>query len=275
MISDTYKLQDYETATETDIYYQHGQQILFKEIKKSAKGYSTKILEIGGGSGVFADKLAHSLPNTNIQVIEPDQEWFSVLKARTSRFSNINCECIALKEFTGKSYDVCYASFALHHIPYQNLSVSINKISDMLKNGGRFLVLDKYIPDFVNESERQSGLKTYHGYFLTCNKQRSIHKAIDFEIASLESNLLKAGDFKISMKKFEGKCSKHFKLVKRIKIAPLISDLVSQAEIRENLRAAGFPVSEYEKRKIQSNLKSSNWGIFIHVFQKDEHQGCL
>lgn len=269
MISEVYNLQDYETALEEDPYYQFGQQILLDEITGIANDKMVRILEIGGGSGIFTEKLAYNLPNASIHVIEPDEEWFVVLKERTSKITEIYCEQNTLEGFTDTFYDTCCASFALHHIPYEKQSASIERISGRLKGGGYFLVLDKYIPDFANEFERQAGLKTYHGCFLTCKKQRNLQKTVEFEITSLESNLLKTGDYKISVKILEKICSNNFRLVKRIKIAPLGRDRGSQAKVFGSLREAGFSVNRDEERKIQDNLQLSTWGIFVHVFQKE------
>jgi len=268
MISQTYNLQDYETAAEEDSNYQHGQKILLDETIVFAANQKATILEIGGGSGVFTEQLARRLSGVSIDVIEPDVEWFNVLKTRMSDFPNIRCEQSEIESFKGIFYDICCASFALHHIPYENLSVSIERICGMLRDCGYFLVLDKHIPDFANEFERRATLKTYHGYFLTYKKQRNLSKAAEFEIASLESNLLKMGDYKISVNTLEKKCSNNFRLFKRIKIAPLGSGHGLQAEVVENLRAAGVALNKDEEKQIQNTLRLSNWGIFVHIFQK-------
>jgi ubiquinone/menaquinone biosynthesis C-methylase UbiE len=267
MISEIYNLQDYETAAEEDPYYQYGQQLLLDGITKEVGGQTAKILEIGGGSGSFTEKLAQSLAGADIHVIEPDQEWFTVLKARMAKFANVQCRLTTLKELDDRSYDICCASFAFHHIPYEEQAANAEKILGVLRNGSHLLILDKYIPSFSSEFERRVALKTYHGYFLTYKKLRNLNKAAEFEVASLESNLLKEGDYKLSTTMLES-CLNKFKLIEKTKIVPLKINIEIKTKVVENLHEAGFSVSKKEARMILRNLELQNWGMFVHTFRK-------
>lgn len=268
-ISEIYNLQDYEAAVlEEDPQYQSAQQILLGEITTISHNNIVKIIEIGGGSGIFTEKLPSNVPNASITVVEPDEEWFTALKARTSKFENINSKLDVIEDFTNSFYDICCTSFSLHHIPYDQQAKSVEKVWHLLRDRGHFIILDKFIPDFNDEYERQIGLKTYHGYFLSWKKQRNLMKGVEFEITSLMSNLLKTGDYKVSLSILEQECLVHFNLIKKIKIAPLKVEQETKKVIVENLVQAGFSVNKKEVIKIQQNLDLSNWGIFIYVLQK-------
>lgn len=269
--TEVYNLQDYEaTLLAEDPQYQDAQRVLLSEISRITRNTIVNILEIGGGSGLFTSKLASNLPDADVTVIEPDEEWFEVLKSRASVFSNATPELCTLEQFEGDSgtYDVCCASFALHHIRYENQQNSIRTIFELLRTKGHLIIVDKFIPTFGNENERQVGLKTYHGYFLSWKKQRGLDKGAEFEAISLSNNLDQAGDYKISLRAFDSHCCRYFDLLRRIRIAPSELEPEVMNTLGRDLRSSGFSVSAEELERIHHNVEQANWGIFVNVLQK-------
>lgn len=267
-ISQIYKLTDYESAVQTeDPQYQIAQKTLLNIIKESLRISHPKILEIGAGSGIFTEKLAHNLPKAKIIVVEPDDEWLNALVKRTSKFKNIHTKLEMIEKYHNSFYDICCASFSIHHISYKRQRQGIENVHQLLKRNGYFIVLDKFIPDFTNEHERRIGLKTYHGYFLSWKKNHHLNKGVEFEKASLKTNLLKQGDYKISSSLFKKLCLEIFEIVKIIKIAPVDIEFGIKETILENLTQGGFSVSKKESNIIKNNLEQKDWGIFIYVLK--------
>jgi len=269
--SEVYNLHDYEVALLVeDPHYQDAQQILLAEISRIARNTNVNILEIGGGSGLFTLKLASSLRNADVTVIEPDEEWFEVLKTRASMLPNITPELCTIEQFMGnnRAYDICCASFAFHHIPYENQQDSIRKIYKLLKSKGHFVIVDKFIPTFKNEYERKVGLKTYHGYFLSWKKQRGLGRGIEFEVITLRNNLERTGDYKISLNILDSQCQNYFNLLKRIKIAPFKIEPGIKKAIAGDLVQEGFSVNAKKLRRIHHHIELANWGIFLMSYKK-------
>src|SRR6266508_1922552 len=107
-ISEVYDLESYETAfVEEDPFHEIGQQLVLEEMK-NFKIAEPRVLEIGGGSGLFTLRLAAACPNARITVIEPDKEWFRVLRERTEGLPNIRTKRARIEELNSpRNYHVC------------------------------------------------------------------------------------------------------------------------------------------------------------------------
>jgi SAM-dependent methyltransferase len=263
-ISSIYSLDDYEAAvTQEDPHYVTGQAALLRAAAEMLSRRDNRILEIGAGSGILTEKLASTFPHMSITVVEPDDEWFAKLVRRTRSFPNVRLVRGLFEDYHNGRYDLCCASFALHHIPYSRKRRVLVRVSELLRDEAGLLVVDKFISHFRNEHERRAALKTYHGYFLAWKALHQLPRGVTFEVTSLRSNLEMRGDYKTSLAQFISDCGVTFSLNAVTKIAPLANEPVALPQVYEALRLAGAPPSALEHRAIETQLINDDWGMYV------------
>jgi len=268
-VSQIYTAPDYERALlSEDPHYLVAQQRLLAEIKRTVRGPGQRILEVGGGTGLFTQKLARSFSGATVTVIEPDPEWFQVLKRRVGRFRNVVAERSGLQEFASAPQDACCASFALHHIPHDWQPAALERVAMLLRRGGSFVVLDKFIPDFRGECGRRAALKILHGYLSLWKERRGFRRGVWFELVSLDNSLARAGDYKISTRIFERQCRGHFRVMRKVKVAPLgVAARVAEGVV-DHLTGHGVSVSRWEAERVRTSIGDPRWGFFVYVLRR-------
>jgi len=102
------------------------------------------LVDLGAGTGTLAIEAAKRCKQVYAVDISPDMLCYAKRKAEISEISNIDfIEAGFLTyEHKGDNPDVIVSLIALHHLPDFWKAVAIQRIYDLLKSGGRFLLSD-------------------------------------------------------------------------------------------------------------------------------------
>ncbi len=104
---------------------------------------TTKILDLGAGTGLELIHLFELYPNASVTVIDISENMLKELSKRD--FANrVTTICGDFFEIDfGNNYDAVISKSALHHFKPEEKRILYKKIFDCLKSGGLFLNCDK------------------------------------------------------------------------------------------------------------------------------------
>lgn len=178
--------------------------------------YRFRILEMGAGTGHFTKRLVVGLQNVDIVAVEIDEYCCRKLKSRMksleaeieragSTMQVINEDGITYDP-VGR-FDVVCSSFADHHIKLTDKELYFRNVIMNLKDGGRFLVGDEFLPphDTGNPDERRRALHLYHEHIIDLARAAGEEELARLELDALQSGLQEIGDFKLTCSAYESK----------------------------------------------------------------------
>lgn len=110
------------------------------ELLKSVDFKGKRVLDLGGGTGRFAGRLAGSASRVTISDFSP--KMLEIAKENLKGFSNIDFRFMDLeKEAGGRGeYDIVAAISVLHHI--SGLGTAVKNMKDFLAPGGKLLIVE-------------------------------------------------------------------------------------------------------------------------------------
>ena len=112
------------------------------------KGRSLDVLEMGAGSGFFTHRLSREVPGLSLTAQE---DYEPVLEGVRSRLAGTPVELFS-KPFRSwtRPVDVIISKGSLHHTDRKDLA----HVSQVLANGGIFIVCDEFCPEFLTGAWR-------------------------------------------------------------------------------------------------------------------------
>ena len=114
------------------------------------------ILDIGGGNGLFADKLLKHFPFSEVTIVEPDLP----LLARNTAHCHKHLVNKTFQDFycAEGSFDIIHMNWVLHHFighsyseTVQHQIDSLHQASELLKPGGKLLIFENFYESFVSD----------------------------------------------------------------------------------------------------------------------------
>lgn len=127
-------------------------------IASSLKENTTKVLDLGAGTGLELIPLFKRFPNVKVTAIDITENMLDELKKRNFAY-NVECICSDFFEVDfGNDYDAVISSAALHHFTEDDKEKLFNKIYNSLKVGGQFVNSDRYV---VTQEEQEQLMKEY------------------------------------------------------------------------------------------------------------------
>lgn len=126
---------------------------LFKQIKPYLDKYQFNqrfsILDIGGGNGVYADRLIRTYSNATVTLVEPDR--FLLNKNQFHPRKRIVAKTFQESRLVEQSYDVIQFNWVLHHFVSDNYKAtrklqleSLAEAKKYLKPGGTIIILENF-----------------------------------------------------------------------------------------------------------------------------------
>lgn len=185
-----------------------------------------RILEIGGGTGIFTLELC-KLKGVFIVSIEPDKNCFAFLRKSVNSLPlSLSRKC-KIEQAFGETYvnknkfDIAVSSFADHHIPYKNKIKFYKNLCRNLVKKGLYIVGDEFLPDYRTEAERKTALYKYHNTIIELAIKEGNREIAELEKICLQQGLRKEGDYKVSCAIFERNVKKGgFEIIEKSKIGP-------------------------------------------------------
>jgi len=98
-----------------------------------------KILDVGAGRGKVAKRVFASSSGLEVYTLEPAEKRVAIMK-RDSPQLNSRVGGAEKMPFEGSFFDKAYTTMAAHH--FRNLDSALQEFARVLKEGGRFLILD-------------------------------------------------------------------------------------------------------------------------------------
>ena len=121
--------------------YEHDFYLL-DSIKKTGKGGALKLLDIGGGSGVFAKFIATECPNIEVTLLEPSESMSNQMDdARIIKISGMLPHNISVNN----SYDYIHIKEVLHHITGSSIKESKKLLEESLVTINEILADDGFL----------------------------------------------------------------------------------------------------------------------------------
>ena len=112
---------------------------------------SSKILELGTGTGEFAAALAQLCQKVVAVDVSPVMLEYAKKKAASREIKNIEFHHAGFLTFdeSPEQFDIIFTQLALHHLPDFWKSIALKNIYNLLKKGGKFFVKDVVYPASV------------------------------------------------------------------------------------------------------------------------------
>ena len=102
------------------------------------EGHPTKLLEVGCGTGVFAERLARELPDAEIVAADQSERFVELTAARGIEAHRADIRDLP---FEDASFDVVAALWMLYHVPEQDLDLALRELRRVLRPGGRLVAV--------------------------------------------------------------------------------------------------------------------------------------
>jgi phospholipid N-methyltransferase len=207
-------------------FYKEMVRLIIKKIKEHAHvHYTTRILEVGAGTGIFTKYLSQ-LRDVEITAIEPDKNC--VMFLHNTFASKKNVKIVQDNAITFKpehTYDMIISTFSHHHIPPTSAAAFLQNMHSSLRENGVYIVGDELVSHYTNEQERKISLLRYHSTIVYLAKQFGYPDVAELEIQSLLSGIYQIGEFKRSAQLFEEEMgTNEFTIVDSTKLGPHSSE---------------------------------------------------
>lgn len=113
-------------------------------LSEAGLSMSSTLIDLGAGTGTFA--LAAAPRCQRVVAVDVSSAMLDVLQARAARAGIRNIECVRAGflsyQHEGARADVVYSRHALHHLPDFWKSLALQRVADLLRPGGLFLLRD-------------------------------------------------------------------------------------------------------------------------------------
>ena len=132
-----------------DAFYNAG--INFLEFK----GESPKVLDVGAGTGLFAEKLFKRFPAAELTLIDFSDEMLCIAKERFAGRANIHF--VLDDYFThdfNQSFDIVISALSIHHLNAIEKSDLYKIFFKLLNTGGEFVNADLIISEYPVVQEK-------------------------------------------------------------------------------------------------------------------------
>jgi ubiquinone/menaquinone biosynthesis C-methylase UbiE len=118
---------------------------LIKRIRTVAEDRPVRVLDVGCGTGVFAERIRVALPRASVWGIDLVSGMLTKGAERWRRHAGHIVPIQADSErlpFAAGSFDVVTCANSFHHYPHQDRAIA--EMRQVLKPGGRLMVIDGY-----------------------------------------------------------------------------------------------------------------------------------
>ena len=135
-------------------------------IKRLGLQGTERVLDYGSGSGVCSKHLAARLQKGgHLTCVDVSRTWNSVIQNTLRKYSNVDT-CVldltdaqAAKQLPDSAFDAVFIHFVLHDIPAQERPIIVQRLVEMLVNGGKLYMREPLEPGGMTSAEMRQVLK--------------------------------------------------------------------------------------------------------------------
>lgn len=196
----------YHEIMREHLYIKETDNVIYDLILKRAKASSKKlkVCEIGAGTGALT-KLVANIENIELIAIESDSRFFNILKDDDS-FKKKNIKLInqSFFDFEIGDIDIFYSMGVHHHIEKgEPTKLYLDKIYNLLKDDGLYILGDEFIPDYKNAKERTLNLIIWFSHIIEDARKKGNNLLAQEEARTLYYDILGIEDYKNSLEELE------------------------------------------------------------------------
>ncbi|TKJ39936.1 hypothetical protein CEE37_09370 [candidate division LCP-89 bacterium B3_LCP] len=103
-----------------------------------------KILEVGFGPGIVAREIGRSYPSCQYVGLDAAPGFFKHARERIGDTARLVLGSAAALPYKQASFDVIFEMVTIHHFPRDVIPSVVQQISDVLKDGGRFILAEDW-----------------------------------------------------------------------------------------------------------------------------------
>ena len=106
--------------------------------KSKALPKSIKILEVGGGTGVFTEKIVENMKDDDeLDVIEIDKGLCDILLKKFKKHKNVKIHCVSILDWSPDyTYDFIISGLPFNSFDYKFVASILEKYKKIIKSGG-------------------------------------------------------------------------------------------------------------------------------------------
>jgi ubiquinone/menaquinone biosynthesis C-methylase UbiE len=145
------KLGDFENSSRTRAWFYslfssfYGRTLYAKQREYSDFKGNESILDFGSGPGHVSKRIIDYItPNGTLTCLDVSKEFLKICRKKLKNYSNVTFLFGDIRnlEIPSKTYDLIYINFVLHHVNEEIRMEIADKLIDILKPGGKIIILE-------------------------------------------------------------------------------------------------------------------------------------
>ena len=108
-------------------------------------GSSPRVLDVGGGTGIFTEYLLRRYPQARVTLIDFSAKMLELAEKKFKDFPNVTMVCDYYRghDYAGETYDVIISALSIHHFEDGGKRAVYEKMHGLLNPGGEFINADE------------------------------------------------------------------------------------------------------------------------------------
>ncbi len=176
------------------------------------------VIDLMCGTGYLLSKLKDKRPDLLLTGVDLEAEYVEYAERVHPGIRFVEADARTWQE--AEKADLVLVTGGLHHLPYEDQEPFIERLSKLIKAGGRVIVGDPYIRDYDTEQERKLAAAGLGYSYLDTTIRNGAPDDVVRAAAQLIVNDVCLVEYKTSIKKIEPVFKKHFQRVHKVKTWP-------------------------------------------------------
>lgn len=186
---------------------------ILKIVKSSPQ--NTNVLDLFCGPGFLLGKIKQIRPDLTLTGVDFEKEYIDFAQSKYEGINFIHAD-VANWRCT-EQFDLILATAGMHHLPHEQQEAFVERVSKLIKPGGKVIIADPYIDDYTNETERKlASAKLGYEYLAVTIKNGADDDVIKAAIDVMTNDIFLV-EYKNSVKKNRPIFEKYFSKVEQVK----------------------------------------------------------
>jgi SAM-dependent methyltransferase len=224
-----------------------------------------EILDIGCGPGCITPLVYQRIPNAKLYGLDTDQGFIDYAKAayQDLPIQWIHCDINTYKHHP--YIDLAYSQ-GFHHHRTQDVSLeaTFRSVFNLMKKRGYYIVGDEFIPDFINNEEREVNLILLHSHIIAYALKYNFEALAQEEAQTLLDDIYGGREHPPSKNKAQ--------IDRVLKVAPLLNSLIQEDNLTPTKKRAKAFLEELETLQTDSPSEDSRLSLSRTTFKVSQAQ---